>query len=284
MTRRHLTIFAEACRQQSFSKAAQALNTTQPAVSLAIRELESHYGVPLFERMNRRVYLTPAGEALLAQAQEILRGFQEAEELLRQTPSSLRVGANVTLGITQLPELLAKFRKSHPRVELSALVANSREIEQGLLENRLDLGLVDNVTFSGHLRALPLFQEDMAALAAPSLPHPPRTLEELAASPLLLREEGSGVRRCVDRVFESAGLTPHPWLESTSTLALLEAARAGLGVAIVPPELGKRQLKDGSLRPLPLEGVRFPRRYYAALHRQKALSPALEAFLALLQA
>ena len=82
MTRRHLIIFVEACHCQSFSKAAEHLNTTQPAVSLAIRELEAHYGVKLFERMNRRIYLTQAGRALLAQAEEILWGFQEAEDLL----------------------------------------------------------------------------------------------------------------------------------------------------------------------------------------------------------
>ena len=80
MTRKHFTIFVEVCRFLNFSQAAEALNTTQPAVSLAVKELESHYGVALFERMNRRVYLTPAGEALLATAQDVLRGFQEAEE------------------------------------------------------------------------------------------------------------------------------------------------------------------------------------------------------------
>ena len=78
MTRKHFTIFVEVCRFLNFSQAAEALNTTQPAVSLAVKELESHYGVALFERMNRRVYLTPAGEALLATAQDVLRGFQEA--------------------------------------------------------------------------------------------------------------------------------------------------------------------------------------------------------------
>ena len=97
MTRKHFTIFVEVCRFLNFSQAAEALNTTQPAVSLAVKELESHYGVALFERMNRRVYLTPAGEALLATAQDVLRGFQEAEETLGQgRPLALRVGANVS--------------------------------------------------------------------------------------------------------------------------------------------------------------------------------------------
>lgn len=120
MTKRHFTIFAEVCRQMSFSKAAEALNTTQPTVSLAIKELEEHYGVRLFERMNRRIYMTEAGRALLSTAQEVLRGFQQAEDQLRKAPYRLRVGANVTFGATRLPRVLAQFRRKCPQVELSA--------------------------------------------------------------------------------------------------------------------------------------------------------------------
>ena len=187
MTKRHFTIFTEVCRQMSFSKAAEALNTTQPTVSLAVKELEEHYGVRLFERMNRRIYMTEAGRALLSTAQEVLRGFQQAEDQLRKAPYRLRVGANVTFGATRLPRVLAQFRRKCPQVELSALVGNSDGIERLLLENRLDVGLVDNVTFSQHLRVQPLFQEDMALLCAPAFPHRPQSLEELAALPLLLR-------------------------------------------------------------------------------------------------
>lgn len=116
MTRKHFTIFVEVCRFLNFSQAAEALNTTQPAVSLAVKELESHYGVALFERMNRRVYLTPAGEALLATAQDVLRGFQEAEETLGQgRPLALRVGANVSFGEAGLAQVLGRFGSSVAR-------------------------------------------------------------------------------------------------------------------------------------------------------------------------
>ena len=115
MTKRHFTIFAEVCRQMSFSKAAEALNTTQPTVSLAVKELEEHYGVRLFERMNRRIYMTEAGRALLSTAQEVLRGFQQAEDQLRKAPYRLRVGANVTFGATRLPRVLASSGGSAPR-------------------------------------------------------------------------------------------------------------------------------------------------------------------------
>lgn len=281
MTRKHFTIFVEVCRFLNFSQAAEALNTTQPAVSLAVKELESHYGVALFERMNRRVYLTPAGEALLATAQDVLRGFQEAEETLGQgRPLALRVGANVSFGEAGLAQVLGRFRQEHPQVRLRALVANSDKIQSLLVENQLDVGIVDGLEVSERLRAQPLYQEDLVLAAAPGRFPAPATVEELAALPLLLREPGSGLRSSVDRVFSQQGLAPQPLLESTSTAALAQAAKAGLGVAILPEALAQR---ESGLQVGTVPEVRFFRQFACALHRQKAPSPALEAFLALLR-
>lgn len=281
MTRKHFTIFVEVCRFLNFSQAAEALNTTQPAVSLAVKELESHYGVALFERMNRRVYLTPAGEALLAAAQDVLRGFQEAEETLGQgRPLALRVGANVSFGEAGLAQVLGRFRQEHPQVRLRALVANSDKIQSLLVENQLDVGIVDGLGVSERLRAQPLYQEDLVLAAAPGRFPAPATVEELAALPLLLREPGSGLRSSVDRVFSQQGLAPQPLLESTSTAALAQAAKAGLGVAILPEALAQR---ESGLQVGTVPEVRFFRQFACALHRQKAPSPALEAFLALLR-
>ena len=281
MTRKHFTIFVEVCRFLNFSQAAEALNTTQPAVSLAVKELESHYGVALFERMNRRVYLTPAGEALLATAQDVLRGFQEAEETLGQgRPLALRVGANVSFGEAGLAQVLGRFRQEHPQVRLRALVANSDKIQSRLVENQLDVGIVDGLGVSERLRAQPLYQEDLVLAVAPGRFPAPATVEELAALPLLLREPGSGLRSSVDRVFSQQGLAPQPLLESTSTAALAQAAKAGLGVAILPEALAQR---ESGLQVGTVPEVRFFRQFACALHRQKAPSPALEAFLALLR-
>ena len=281
MTRKHFTIFVEVCRFLNFSQAAEALNTTQPAVSLAVKELESHYGVALFERMNRRVYLTPAGEALLATAQDVLRGFQEAEETLGQgRPLALRVGANVSFGEAGLAQILGRFRQEHPQVRLRALVANSDKIQSLLAENQLDVGIVDGLGGSERLRAQPRYEVALVLAAAPGRFHAPATVEELAALPLLLREPGSGLRSSVDRVFSQQGLAPQPLLESTSTAALAQAAKAGLGVAILPEALAQR---ESGLQVETVPEVRFFRQFACALHRQKAPSPALEAFLALLR-
>ena len=281
MTRKHFTIFVEVCRFLNFSQAAEALNTTQPAVSLAVKELESHYGVALFERMNRRVYLTPAGEALLATAQDGRRGFHAAEETRGLgRPVALRVGANVSFGEAGLAQVLGRFRQEHPQVRLRALVANSDKIQSLLAENQLDVGIVDGLGVSERLRAQPLYQEDLVLAAAPGRFPAPATVEELAALPLLLREPGSGLRSSVDRVFSQQGLAPQPLLESTSTAALAQAAKAGLGVAILPEALAQR---ESGLQVGTVPEVRFFRQFACALHRQKAPSPALEAFLALLR-
>lgn len=283
MTKHHLEIFVEVCRHMNFSQAAQALGTTQPAVSLAVKELESHYGVKLFERMNRRVYLTAAGRTLLASAQEILQGFQQAEALLRDGSSSLRVGANVTFGAARLPAVLSKLKEHFPKAELSALVVNSRRVQELLLANQLDIGVVDEVNFYPQLRTFPLFREDMAVLCAPSFAPQPFTLEELARLPLLLREEGSGTRKSVDWVFQEHAMSPRPFLESISTNALLAAAEAGLGVTILSPTLAKNSLERGTLVRVPMEGVCFPRQYSCALHRQKITTPLLEECISLLR-
>lgn len=276
MTKRHLEIFVEICRHMNFSQAAQILGTTQPAVSLAVKELESHYGVKLFERMNRRVYLTTAGRTLLASAQEILQGFQQAEEFLRDGCASLKVGANITYGAARLPVVLSKLKQRFPKVELSALVVNSRRVQELVLANQLDLGVVDEVNFFPQLRTFPLFREEMAVLCAPGFAPGLSTLEDLAKLPLLLREEGSGTRRSVDWVFQEHAMSPHPFLESNSTTALLSAAEAGLGVTILSPTLAQASLERGTLVRVPIQGVCFPRQYSCALHRQKVLTPLLK--------
>ena len=277
MTRKHFTIFVEVCRFLNFSQAAEALNTTQPAVSLAVKELESHYGVALFERMNRRVYLTPAGEALLATAQDVLRGFQEAEETLGQgRPLALRVGANVSFGEAGLAQVLGRFRQEHPQVRLRALVANSDKIQSLLAENQLDVGIVDGLGVSERLRAQPLYQEDLVLAAAPGRFPAPATVEELAALPLLLREPGSGTRNSVDAILQTVGRKAAPLVESISTASLVSCAASGQGIAILPRSQVRQALAEGRLRELEIDGPAFSQQYFLVYHRNKYLTDGMK--------
>ena len=287
MTRKHLTVFTQACRLQSFSKAAQALGTTQPAVSLAIRELEEHYGTKLFERMNRRVYLTEAGSTLRQYADTVLSQMRESVEVLRESGAggTCAFGVHVTLGETRLAELLARLAREVPEVRVRAWINNSRETERMILDNRLDFAVVDNVTLSPHYLVEPLCGEDLAAVCAPEyLPgRESLTLAELAEERLLLRERGSGTRNSVDAEFQRLGASPAPAVESISTASLLSCARAGLGITLLPRSLVEADLAGGALRELAVEGGAFRRTYFLVHHRSKYLTGGMERVIAVLR-
>ena len=140
MTLRHLEIFCAVCAQGSFTRAAEKLNMAQPAVSLAIRELEVFYNVRLFERMNRRIYLTEAGRTLRQYADTVLSQMRESVEVLRESGArgTCAFGVHVTLGETRLAEILIHLAAELPEMEIRACVQNSRETERMILQNELD--------------------------------------------------------------------------------------------------------------------------------------------------
>lgn len=169
MTLKHLRIYREVCRMESITKAAESLNTTQPAVSTAVRELESFYQVKLFERMNRKIYITEAGKVLLEYADSILSQFDESKDILRDiaTSTRIRIGSNVSFGSASLPNLIANFRKLHPEIPIYTTIANSSQIEEALLRNELDFAIVDRLNDNEKLRRMPFKEDQMCALCSP---------------------------------------------------------------------------------------------------------------------
>lgn len=169
MTLRHLTIFRAVCQTESITLAAEHLNMTQPAVSLAVRELEDFYGVQLFERMNRRIYITEAGRTLLQYADTILSQYAESVQVLQEARhrGSCRFGVHVTFGETVLPSLLRRLAEQLPDITVRAFVTNTRENEEMLLRNELDFAVIDNVKGLEALRTVPLGKEEMAVVCRP---------------------------------------------------------------------------------------------------------------------
>ena len=280
MTLRHLEIFSAVCAQESFTRAAEQLNMAQPAVSLAIRELEVFYNVRLFERMNRRVYLTEAGRTLRQYADTVLSQFQESVEILREsgTQGACRFGVHVTLGETRLAGILAHLAEALPEITVRASIHNSRE-------NELDFAVVDNVTVSPHYLVEPLCGEELAAVCAPGYLEGKNslTLAELAEERLLLRERGSGTRNSVDAGLQGAGATAQPVVESVSTAALLACARAGLGITLLPRSLVVTDLERGDLRELAVEDGGFHRSYFLVRHRSKYLTDGMKRVIRVLR-
>lgn len=287
MTLRHLEIFRTVCAQESITAAAAHLSMTQPAVSIAIRELEAFYQTQLFNRMNRRIYITDAGRLLLQYADSISGQLEESIEALRSQHilRKLRLGVNATAGETQLVQLLQKLRAAVEPPDLQIIVDNSLSIEQQLMKNEIDLAIIDELSRPGQWTSTVLFSDTMVVAAAPGmLPDSGRiTIRELSRMNLLLREPGSGSRKCVEAVFGRHGCPIVPAAESASTMTLLNLAEAGFGAAILP-----RSMFDGpcSRRRLCIaepSDDRFDRHFYLIHHPQKYLSPLMTAAISLLK-
>ena len=150
MTLRHLRIFVEVCRTGSITKAAESLHLSQPAVSLAIRQLEDYYGILLFDRISKKLYLTESGNKMLSYASHIIESFDDMETQLKNWDSAgtLRIGSSISTGTQMLPQLVRRFNLRFPQIRTQVLIDNSRIIEDKVLTNQLDLALVESLSYS----------------------------------------------------------------------------------------------------------------------------------------
>lgn len=285
MTIRHINIFLAVCACGcSATKAAQHLHLTQPAVSVAIRELEEHYGVPLFDRVGRRLVLTQQGRRFQAYGQRITALLEDLDRDLRHWDrlGRLEIGASLTIGSRFLPQAVRTFSARRPEAEVRVTVAPSIALEAALLDHRLDFALME-----GHPNHPSLqwtaYQEDhlvlLCASQGPLAPGQVLSQEAFARQKLLLREKGSGTREVFDRVMEAAGLAVVPLWESVSNTALLQAAGAGLGVAVLSRQVAADALDRGLVGEVFVEGLTFRRQFRAVWHRERALSSLARAFL-----
>lgn len=286
MTLRHIRIFETVCSCGcNTTRAAEKLHMTQPAVSLAIAELETYYGVKLFDRISRRLYLSEAGKRFLAGAEDILLSFDDMEKSIRAWNHGglLRVGGSVSIGAALMPRLVKRFSEGSPDTQLRVRIDRSDRLQEAVLQNTLDFALIEGIVHDENLTEEDFLEDSLAVLVAKDAPLPPVvTVEEFCRQPLLVREIGSGTREVFASTLSAAGIAPpEPMWESLSTAALLHAAEEGLGVAVVP-----KRMTDGhlGLREITIDGIRFRRKYKIVYHKHKYLTNAARAFIALCRA
>lgn len=289
MTLRYLRIFEAVCRHMSITRAAQELYLSQPSVSLAIGELEKKYEVRLFDRIGKKLYLTPAGEELLGYARPLLSQIDDMEQHLRSgaRKSILRVGVSMTVGSCLLPACAEQFAGDYPDIRVEALVERTNLIEQKVLENELDIGFVEGLPKAPQLIISPFAEDELAVVCAPDsalLRRGAIRCADLASIPLLLREKGSGTRAVVDNLTDMQGVTLKPLWESMSTLALISGAKRGLGAAILPLRIVQKDLDRGELAILPVEDVQWKRQFFRIQHRNKILDEPAEHWARLMAA
>lgn len=285
MTIRHLKIFLAVCDGGcNTTRAAEALTMAQPAVSLALKELEQYYGVVLFDRVGRHLQITAAGKRLWEYASHITSLFDDMEKGMRDwdTFGILRVGASITIGSQFLPNYVKAFYARHPGTEIRAVIEPSDRLEAQILSSDLDLALMEGVSHSPSLESEE-YMEDHLVVICPArgrfVQGQTLTQEEFRSQKLLLREPGSGTRETFQRVMEEAGLSVEPIWEAMSTTALVNAVINGLGITVLPHRMVLGPLSKGLVVSVRVEGLEFRRKYYIVRHRAKYLTASARAFL-----
>lgn len=277
MTLRHMKIFVCVYQTENVTKAAKMMNLTQPVVTRTIQEIESYYGVCLFERISRRLHITEAGKQFYSYALHIIDSFDQLEKGLRNWDELgvLRVGATSTLGNALLPKVLIGFRKEHPSMQVKARISNGARLQQALLDNQLDFALIEGEIRDENLCKRPL-AEDRLVLILP--PEDPRrecqwlTLEDFSSAPLILREEGSMGRTLIERVFAIHKLPVEPILESVSTQAIIRAVHEGLGISFLPENLVQTAIASGYVATQVIQNESFVRENFIVWHKHKFLT------------
>ena len=257
---------------------------SQPAVSLAIHELEEYYGVALFDRIGRRLCITEAGKRFWEYASHISSMFDDMEKTLRDWGrlGVLRVGASITVGSRFLPGYVKTFLSFHPGLEIKAQIAPTEVLAGKLMANELDLALVEGVPKDPSLVSEDYMEDRLAVICPADGPFRQGetiTLEQFRAQRFLLREKGSGTREEFDRVTEQAGFSVTPAWEAMSTTALVNAVIEGLGVSVLPQRLTVGAVERGLVVTVNVEGLNFCRQFRIIYHKDKYLSPVAKAFL-----
>lgn len=263
MSDRRLQVFHAVARLLSFTKAAEVLHMTQPAVTFQIRQLEDQFDTRLFDRAHNRVSLTEAGHATFEYAEKIFEKYSEMENAVREITGnisgSLTLGASTTISEYMLPALLGDFNKENPEVLLRLRVSNTEGVVSMIENNVIDLGIVEGPVTNKNL-LVEICQKDDLVVVVPTNHELTKlkkvSVEELLKYPFICREEGSGTRNVIAGYLQSEGVSKHALracLELGSPEAVKGAIEAGMGISVLSSVSIAKELELGILKSIPLD-------------------------------
>lgn len=285
ITLRQLQVFEAAARLGGYTRAAETLHLSQPAVSMQIRQLEEQAGMPLFDQIGKKIHLTDAGRTLYHHAQNILARVQEAQLELEEMRGVRRGQLNITIASTAnyfAPRLLAAFCQRHPEVKVSLDVSNREHILMQLNETDKDLAIMGRPPETLDLVAHPFMENPLVVIAAPAHPLAGARkipLGRLEQEVFISREAGSGTRMAAERFFEGAGTRLNIAMEMSSNEAIKQAVQAGLGLGVVSIHTLEMELALDRLAVLDVQGFPILRHWYVVHRQGKRFSSVAQAFL-----
>lgn len=283
LTLRQLRVFDAVARHLSYSRAAEALYLTQPAVSMQIKQLEESAGVPLFEQFGKKIYLTDAGKEFQHYCRNILQQLNDAEAMFadfKGMRGKLSLCVVSTAGYFT-PQLLAAFCQRHAQAQVSMDVTNREQLLQQLANNETDMAIMGRPPEGLDLDATP-FMENRLVIIAP--PHHPLVgernipLSRLAEETFLVREQGSGTRIAMERFFADEGIHLTTGTEMSTNEAIKQAVQAGMGLGILSLHTVQLELETGRLAVLDVQSFPIQRRWYVVHRQGKRLGNVAQAF------
>ena len=288
LTFHQLRLLLAVSREGSVSRAAQRLHLTQPTLSAQLRQLAEQVGLPLFERVGRKLHLTAAGRVVLDTAARVEQELENLDETLAELRGDV-VGrlrlAVVSTAETFIPRLLGDFRRERPAVEVSLVVLNRDAVIRRLADNLDDLYIMSRPPQAPPVVATPFRSNPLVVVAAAEHPLAGREtlqIEALAAEEFVLREPGSGTRQAAEHFFAAHGLALRPRLELGSNEAVKQAVAGGLGLSLLSAHALAHAVDEG-IAVLRVEGTPLPTQWQVVYPAGKRLSPLASAFLEFLR-
>jgi LysR family transcriptional regulator, low CO2-responsive transcriptional regulator len=289
-TLRQLKVFEAVARNLSFSRAAEELHLTQPAVSTQVKKLEEHAGLPLFEQLGKKIHLTPAGAEMLHASRIIIRQFEEVEETMTQFKGVSGGKLNVTVisaGDYFFPRLLVEFARRHAGVKLNFGVCNREELLEQMTDNLTDLAIMVRPPLDMDTVNEPFAPHPYVIVAAADHPLAGKKripISRIAREPFVVREKGSDTWNSMQEGFGEHLDTLNIAMEIRSTETIKQAVMAGMGVTFLSAHTVSRELQAGSLTVLNVQGFPLMLNWYVVHRKNKRLPPVAQAFKAFLMA
>ncbi|AIS53101.1 transcriptional regulator, LysR family [Thermoanaerobacter kivui] len=284
MTLRHLKIFLTVCEKGSMTAAANHLHMTQPPVSQAIAELEEYYGVKLFERFGRKIYLTNEGEKLYSYASHILALADEAQKQLLDLSQNgiLRVGASMTIGTAILPFIIKDFYQSYPKTYIQPVVDNTTTIIKMIETAKLDMAIVEGLVSSADIIKIPVYDDELVLICPSEHPYAKKKIiepHELENQHFVIREEGSGTREIFEAAMHEYNIKWNIAGVFNSTEAIINAVHCGLGFSFISQLLADEAIKRQKVELVKVPKLKIKRKFNIVYHKNKFISNAMEKFL-----
>ena len=285
LTLQQLKLFEAVSRNSSFTRAAEELHLTQPAVSIQIKRLEAQAGLPLFEQVGKKIFSTAAGKVMYDASLDILNRVEDLRNSMEELKGVVKGPVQVSVVTTAkyfMPHLLGAFLQKYPDVEPKLKFTNRARVVEHLMSNEDDFVVMGQVPEDKRLESYPFLNNILGILAPPGHPLASKKnieLRELVIERFLKREEGSGTRQAFDKLLADNGLKIEPYMELGSSEALKQGVMAGLGLAILSLHSVQLELDANKLIVLDVKGFPLKRRWYAVHLKGRKLSLVARTFL-----